>query len=72
MEAICSTETSFDFQRTTRRCIPEDTDRGYRLFTFPLYSYNENHISPGLESKVIINLKLYLIFYIEKKLATGA
>jgi hypothetical protein len=23
MEAICSSETSFDFQRTTRRDIPE-------------------------------------------------
>jgi hypothetical protein len=25
MEAICSFETSVDFQRTTRRYIPEDT-----------------------------------------------
>jgi hypothetical protein len=24
MEAVCSTETSVDFQRTTRRYIPED------------------------------------------------
>jgi hypothetical protein len=24
MEAICSSETSIDYQRTTRRCIPED------------------------------------------------
>jgi uncharacterized integral membrane protein len=24
MEAICSSETSVDTQRTTRRCIPED------------------------------------------------
>jgi hypothetical protein len=25
MEAICSSETSVDFQRTTRRYIPEDS-----------------------------------------------
>jgi hypothetical protein len=25
MEAICSSETSVDFQRTTRRCIAEDS-----------------------------------------------
>jgi hypothetical protein len=25
MEATCSSETSFDFQRTTRRYTPEDT-----------------------------------------------
>jgi hypothetical protein len=27
MEATCSTETSVDFQRTTRRYIQEDNDR---------------------------------------------
>jgi hypothetical protein len=26
MEAICSSETSVDFQRTTRRCVPEDSN----------------------------------------------
>jgi hypothetical protein len=29
MEAICSSETSVEFQRTTRRYIPEDRNEKY-------------------------------------------
>jgi hypothetical protein len=33
LQARCSSETSVNFQRTTRRCIPEDsTPRSYNLF----------------------------------------
>jgi hypothetical protein len=40
MEAICSTETSVEFQRATRRCIPEDRtlhNHCYENKRFPAY-----------------------------------
>jgi hypothetical protein len=43
MEVICSSETSVDFQRTTRRYIPEDI-----LFALP-HSFNAKGLSDVLE-----------------------
>jgi hypothetical protein len=36
MEAICSSETSVDFQRTTRAYIPEDNHRCETLKSYKL------------------------------------
>jgi hypothetical protein len=41
MEATCSSETSVGFERTTRRCIPDDrTPRNHRCEN--LKSYNDS------------------------------
>jgi hypothetical protein len=43
MEAICSTETSVDFQRITRRYIPEDSTRHkHRCENFKSYLKYDN------------------------------
>jgi hypothetical protein len=44
MEAICSSETSIDFKRTTRRYIPEDSTTLHNHCRENLKSYNINFI----------------------------
>jgi hypothetical protein len=40
MEATCSSETSIEFQRTTRRCIPEDRSlQNHRYEIFKSYLF---------------------------------
>jgi hypothetical protein len=55
MEAICSSETSVDFQRTTRRYIPEDSNI-YNHRCENLKSYKHEHV---LKSCYLNVLSLY-------------
>jgi hypothetical protein len=52
MEAICSTEASSDFQRTTWRYIPEDS---------PLHSYRCENLTSYVHYCVYKNLPLVLL-----------
>jgi hypothetical protein len=52
MEATCSSETSVDFQRTTRRYIPEDS---------PLH----NHRFENLKSYKFISVAFFIHYMVE-------
>jgi hypothetical protein len=54
MEAICSSETSVDTQRTTRSYIPEDgTLQVYLPFTSgALFTDNESEVGSSVEQKL--------------------
>jgi hypothetical protein len=80
IEAICSSETSAESQRTTRRHIPEDgTLHNHRCENLKSYStsclINEHPSSPGDRNKSIIFWKRkdlkrneeFYILYVEDK-----
>jgi hypothetical protein len=53
MEAICSPETSVDFQRTTMRYIPEDGTHTHNVALKIIMPELKIH-----KSKIFINLKI--------------
>jgi hypothetical protein len=65
MEATCSSETSTDFQRTTRRYIPEDsiTLQNHRCENLKSYMLMVN-VYIKLNISLILRLFLHVVFYL--------
>jgi hypothetical protein len=66
MEAICSSEMSVNFQRTTRRYIPEDSTLRTDILIFisgtkSIYYSSSNKFRVDVTSAGKIKLSLYLI-----------
>jgi hypothetical protein len=60
MEAICSSETSVDFQRTTRRYIPEDSTLQEKSVRLAGSQVDSNLAPPEYKSESLGQITQYL------------